>query len=148
MNFPRKDSGEIDAHLSLALPVDEEGVFVDLEHTVGLEVRVVLFLRPAIEHASLTEGCRYLDLPIELEPFRHLRGADWSVSISTHAPRLSSDSCTGSTKVFFSKEEEKKNRRKKQFLNASVTRLIARRRIRNNDATGIRNRFDRKFSRG
>lgn len=70
----RKRRGTQEAHLSLALPIDEETVFVDLERTVELDFRVVLLLRPAIEDASGTERFRHLDLPVELEPLRHLRG--------------------------------------------------------------------------
>jgi len=63
-----------DAHLSLALPIDEETIFVDLECTVKLDFRVVLLVRPAIEDASGAERFRHFDLPVELELLRHVSG--------------------------------------------------------------------------
>lgn len=61
------------AHLPLALPIDEETVFVDFEQAIQLDLCVVLLLRPAIENGAGTERFRHLDLPIELESLRHLR---------------------------------------------------------------------------
>lgn len=61
-----------EAHLPLALPINKEAIFVDLEQTIQLDFRVVLFFGPAIENATVTERFRHLDLPVELELLRHL----------------------------------------------------------------------------
>lgn len=60
------------AHLPLALPVDEKTVLVGFEQAIQLDLSVILLLRPAIEDAADTERFRHLDLPVELEPLRHL----------------------------------------------------------------------------
>lgn len=69
-----KINGERKAHLSLALPINKETIFVDLEHAIQLDFSVIFLFRPTIEDAADTKCFRHLDLPIELELLRHLRG--------------------------------------------------------------------------
>lgn len=66
-------NSEKKAHLSLALPIDEETVLVDLKQAIQLDFSVILLLRPTIEDAAGAERFRHLDLPVELKLLRHLR---------------------------------------------------------------------------
>lgn len=69
----RTEKANKNPHLSLALPIDKETIFVDFKQTIQLDFSVILLLRPTIEDAAGAECFRHLDLPVELEPFRHLR---------------------------------------------------------------------------
>lgn len=60
-------------HPVLALPIYKKSILVNFEHAIQLDLGVILFFWPAVEDASCAKWFRYLDLPIELEPLRHLR---------------------------------------------------------------------------
>lgn len=73
-HLSHKQKGGRKAHLSLALPINKETIFIDLEQAIQFDFSVIFFLRPTIEDAADTECFRHLDLPVELKLLRHLRG--------------------------------------------------------------------------
>lgn len=69
-----KGRQRLEAHLALALPIDKETIFVDFEEAVQFDLCIVLLFRPAIKNTTVTKRFRHLDLPVEFELLRHLRG--------------------------------------------------------------------------
>lgn len=57
---------------SLAFPVNEETVLVNLKQRVLLELDVVAVLEPPIEAASLQKGLGHWYSPVEFEFLRHV----------------------------------------------------------------------------